>query len=51
MIRGVVTNFGIIAIGVMLMVAIYLGSRFVDWFARRREVRRVTRAQGPMKRE
>ena len=51
MIRGVVTVFGVVVIGLMVVGAIYVGSRFADWFARRREIRRVTRAQHSMRRE
>ena len=45
MIRGVVTVFGILAIGLMVVGAIYVGTRFADWLVRRRELRRLMRAK------
>jgi len=45
MIRGVVTVFGIIAIGLMIVGALYIGTRFFDWAHRRIEMRRMLRAR------
>lgn len=49
MIRGVVTVFGTLMIGLMIIVAIYVGTRVTDWVLRRREMHRIMRAQKPSK--
>ena len=45
MIRGVVTVFGVIAIGLMILGALYIGTRFFDWISRRIEIRRMLRGR------
>ena len=46
MIRGVVTVFGALMIGLMIVVALYVGTRFLDWAHRRVQMRRMLRGAG-----
>ena len=51
MIRGVVTVFGVLMMGLMIIVALYVGARFLDWVHRRSDMRRRLRGTGAKQEE